>query len=99
MALAWHAMKYGAWYEVYVSQLKPGKKDSKSVKKLRECLIKREFMAGDPEKPGNDYTDKVKSAVSKWQVKKGFDKKDGVLNNKQAVEFFKNNDHTKVIKE
>lgn len=98
-SLAWHAMKYGAWYEVYVGQLKPGKKDSKSVKKLRECLIKRGFMAGDPEKPGNDYTDKVTAAVKKWQVKKGYDKKDGVLNNKQAKAFFENNTHTKVVPE
>lgn len=91
--------KYGVWYEVYVKNLKPGKKDSKSVKKLRECLIKRDFMEGDPNKPGNDYSDKVVKAFTKWQVKKGYDRQNGYPNNKQAKEFFKNNDHTKVIPE
>jgi murein DD-endopeptidase MepM/ murein hydrolase activator NlpD len=90
--------KYGIWYEVYVKKLKPGVEDSKSVRKLRECLIKREFMEGDPEKPGNNYTDKVKNAVARWQTKKGYEP-DGVMGNKQAKKFFENNTHTKVIPE
>lgn len=88
--------------KVYVNKLKPGVDDSDSVKQLRYRLIKRGFLKVEKplseDRPGNKYTPAVARAVKKWQKKKGY-ALTGVLNNKQAVEFFKNNDHTKVIKE
>lgn len=98
---AWKATKYGVHYEVYVSKLRPGVKDSKSVRILRRALIKRGFLipkAGlDADNPGDDYTPKVGNAVAKWQAKHGYNG-DGTLSLKQAREFFKNNDHVKVMR-
>ena len=97
--VAWGQAKFGVWFTVYVKALKPGVKDSKSVRKLRQSLIKRGLMDGSEAKPGNDYTDKVTKAVGKWQTKNGYDRTNGILNNKQARKFFANNNHTKVIPE
>lgn len=98
---AWRATKYGIRYTVYVSKLRPGVDNSDSVKTLRRALIKRGFLvpkAGlSVDKPGNKYTDAVSKAVAKWQTKHGY-KPDGVMGLDQAREFFKNNEHVKVVK-
>lgn len=96
---AWRATKYGIAYTVYSSKLRPGVRDSKSVRVLRKALIKRKFLVPKEglsvDKPGNDYTDSVVKAVGKWQKKHGY-KADGVMNVKQVREFFKNNEHVEV---
>lgn len=99
--LSWKATKYGIHYEVYVSKLRPGVKNSKSVKLLRKALIKRGRLVPKKglsvNKPGNDFTDKVTEAVKQWQKDKGY-KADGTMNLEQAKVFFKNNEHIKVMK-
>jgi murein DD-endopeptidase MepM/ murein hydrolase activator NlpD len=98
--LAWKATRYGVHYEVHLSKLRPGVKNSKSVRVLRKALIKRGRLI--PKKglsvsnPGNDYNDKVAEAVKQWQKDKGH-KPTGTLTTAQAKEFFKNNEHVKVI--
>jgi len=99
--LAWKSTKYGIVYTVYVDKLRPGVKDSKSVRVLRKALIKRGFLVPKEglsvDKPGDDYTDKVTKAVAKWQRKHGF-KDDGVMGLEQAKKFFQNNEHVQVKK-
>lgn len=98
--LAWNATKYGVVYEVYLKSLKPGVKNSKSVRTLRKALIKRGRLI--PRKglsvarPGDDYSPKVVEAVKGWQKDKGY-KATGKFTAAQAREFFKNNDYVKVI--
>jgi murein DD-endopeptidase MepM/ murein hydrolase activator NlpD len=100
---AWGGKRYGHAYTVYVAKLKPGVKDSASVKKLREALISRGYLTVEPpmgpNRPGNDYTDRVTAAVKAWQIKKGYDRTDGILNNKQARAFFEPNTRTLVVPE
>lgn len=85
---------------VYVNRLRPGVDDSDSVKHLRRALIKRGFLkVKEPlsvDRPGNKYTPAVEKAVAKWQTKHGY-KADGVMGPVQVKDFFKNNDHIKVI--
>jgi hypothetical protein len=52
-----------------------------------------------PNRPGNDYTDRVTAAVKAWQIKKGYDRTDGILNNRQARAFFEPNTRTLVVPE
>lgn len=98
--LAWKATKYGIHYKVYVSKLRPGQKDSKSVKLLRKALIKRGRLIPKKglsvSKPGNDFTDKVTEAVKGWQRDHGY-KPDGTMNREQVELFFKNNEHIRVV--
>lgn len=80
---------------VYADKLRPGVKDSKSVRTLRRALIHRGFMDTDngtftKKKPGNDYSVRVQNAVKKWQAKKGY-RPDGVMGKPQVKEFFKPN--------
>ncbi len=99
---AWGGVDYRYKYTVYVNRLKPGVNNSKSVRKLRECLAERGFITLDAplnkKNPGNRYTPKVERGVKLWQKKHGY-KQTGVLTNKQAKEFFKNNTKTKVVPE
>jgi murein DD-endopeptidase MepM/ murein hydrolase activator NlpD len=98
---AWRATKYGVRYTVYVSKLRPGVDDSDSVRTLRRALIKRGFLKVSAplseDKPGNKYTDAVGKAVAKWQTKHGY-KADGTMGLDQARDFFKNNEHVRVVR-
>lgn len=97
--LAWLATRYGIQWTVYVSKLKPGKKDSASVRLLRKALIQRKRLIPakglSVSKPGNDYTDAVKKAVKQWQEDKGF-RATGTLTRKQVEKFFEPNVHIQV---
>lgn len=99
--VAWRATKYGVRYTVYVSKLRPGVDNSESVKTLRRALIKRKFLVPKSglsvDKPGNKYTEAVSEAVAKWQTKHGY-KPDGVMGLDQARDFFKNNEHVRVVR-
>ena len=85
---------------VYVAQLRRGVDDSDSVKYLRRALIKRGFLKVSAplsvERPGNKYTEAVVEAVKKWEKKHGYPKRNGILSNEQAKDFFKNNPNIKV---
>lgn len=88
-------------YVVYVSKLRPGVEDSKSVRRLRMALLARGLLkprstAITARKPGNDYTPAVVEAVKLWQRRHGH-KQTGTLTLTQAKEFFKNNTKTKVV--
>lgn len=84
---------------VYVAELRRGTDDSDSVKYLRRALIKRGYLKVSAplsaNRPGNKYTPAVEEAVKKWGKRKGH-KQTGILSNKQAIEFFKNNKNIKV---
>ena len=84
---------------VYVAELRRGNDDSDSVKHLRRALIKRGYLKVSAplsaSRPGNKYTPAVEEAVKKWEKRKGH-KQTGILSNKQAIEFFKNNKNIKV---
>jgi hypothetical protein len=91
----------GDTYTVYVSKLRPGVEDSKSVRRLRMALLARGLLkprskAITAKRPGNDYTPAVVEAVKLWQKRHGY-KQTGTLTLAQAKEFFKNNTKTKVV--
>lgn len=95
---AWGKANYGAVY-VYADKLKPGVKNSRSVRMLRKALIHRGLMPPGTftkTKPGNDYTNRVVIGVKAWQKKKGY-KQTGVLTKKQTREFFEPNSRVKVV--
>jgi hypothetical protein len=97
---AWDDATYGP-IDIYVGKLRPGVKDSKSVKFLRKCLISRGLLVPkkglSETKPGNDYTAAVKEAVGLWQ-KRHDHTPDGTLNMAQAREFFTKNTRVRLHK-
>lgn len=87
--------------DVYLGKLRPGVKDSKSVRFLRKCLISRGLLvpkAGlSVDEPGNDYNRPVADAVALWQ-KRHDHKPDGTLSMSQAKEFFAANERVRLHK-
>ena len=88
--VAWGNVRYDKTIDVYAQKLKPGVKNSSSVRFLRYTLLKRGFMTPGPftpKRPGNDYTMRVSKAVERWQRKKGH-KPTGVMTNAQIKQYF-----------
>lgn len=95
---AWGKANFGPVL-VYFNKLKPGVKNSKSVRMLRLALLRRDLMPkGDftERRPGNDYTNRVVIGVKNWQKRKGY-KQTGTLTRKQANEFWEPNSRVRLV--
>lgn len=69
---------------VYMSKLKPGVKDSASVREIRASLVARGLLEPKVKgRPGNDWSEKVTEAVRNWQRRNGL-KPTGRLTRPQA---------------
>lgn len=95
---AWGDATYGPIH-IYLHKLRPDVRNSRSVKFLRKCLIKRNLLIPkqglSAAKPGNDYTPKVTAAVKTWQTRHGHEPT-GRLTARQAEDFFARNDRVKL---